>query len=215
MTPRNAASGVRVESERRPGRGAAVLRRSILALSRSETLKQLAATMPVTSDIVARFVPGESTGDAVGAAKALAAENLFATMDYLGEDTTDRARAEVTVGAYTDLIDGLSAVGLSERVEVSVKLSAVGQALTSDGERIALDNARQICQAARDASTTVTIDMEDHTTTDSTLSIVSQLRAEFPDTGAVLQAYLHRTEQDCRDLATAGSRVRLCKGAYN
>jgi proline dehydrogenase len=30
----------------------------------------------------------------------------------------------------------------------------------------------------------------------------------------VLQAYLHRTESDCRDLASAGSRVRLCKGAY-
>jgi proline dehydrogenase len=30
----------------------------------------------------------------------------------------------------------------------------------------------------------------------------------------VLQAYLRRTEGDCRDLATAGSRVRLCKGAY-
>ena len=30
----------------------------------------------------------------------------------------------------------------------------------------------------------------------------------------MLQAYLHRTEADCRDLAHAGSRVRLCKGAY-
>jgi proline dehydrogenase len=32
--------------------------------------------------------------------------------------------------------------------------------------------------------------------------------------GAVLQSYLYRTEQDCRDLATEGSRVRLCKGTY-
>jgi proline dehydrogenase len=56
--------------------------------------------------------------------------------------------------------------------------------------------------------------MEDHTTTDSTLGILRELRADFPSTGAVLQAYLHRTESDCRDLATAGSRVRLCKGAY-
>jgi proline dehydrogenase len=30
----------------------------------------------------------------------------------------------------------------------------------------------------------------------------------------VLQSYLRRTEADCRDLAYAGSRVRLCKGAY-
>jgi proline dehydrogenase len=56
--------------------------------------------------------------------------------------------------------------------------------------------------------------MEDHTTTDSTLGILRELRRDFPDTGAVVQSYLHRTEADCRDLAHAGSRVRLCKGAY-
>ena len=56
--------------------------------------------------------------------------------------------------------------------------------------------------------------MEDHTTVDSTLAILGELRADFPDTGAVLQSCLHRTEADCRDLAYAGSRVRLVKGAY-
>ena len=50
---------------------------------------------------------------------------------------------------------------------------------------------------------------------DSTLGILRELRKDFPETGAVLQAYLHRTEADCRDLAYEGSRVRLCKGAYN
>jgi len=46
------------------------------------------------------------------------------------------------------------------------------------------------------------------------LSTLRELRQDFPDTGAVVQAYLQRTEADCRDLAYAGSRVRLCKGAY-
>jgi len=57
--------------------------------------------------------------------------------------------------------------------------------------------------------------MEDHTTTDSTLAILRELRADFPWVGAVLQSYLHRTEADCRDLSYEGSRVRLCKGAYD
>jgi proline dehydrogenase len=56
--------------------------------------------------------------------------------------------------------------------------------------------------------------MEDHTTTDATLEALRSLRVDFPSTGAVLQSYLRRTEADCRDLAVAGSRVRLCKGAY-
>ena len=97
---------------------------------------------------------------------------------------------------------------------MSVKLSAIGQFLPEDGHKIALENARTICRAARNAGTTVTLDMEDHTTTDSTLAILRELRKDFPETGAVLQAYLHRTEADCRALAYEGSRVRLCKGAY-
>jgi proline dehydrogenase len=83
-----------------------------------------------------------------------------------------------------------------------------------DGEKIALENARRICEAAADAGTTVTLDMEDHTTTDSTLSIARELRADFPWLGVVLQAYLRRTEADCREFSGPGSRVRLCKGAY-
>jgi proline dehydrogenase len=125
------------------------------------------------------------------------------------------------VTAYLELLGALEQAGLTERLgpltarsEVSVKLSAIGQALGGDGEKIALEHARRICTEARRVGATVTLDMEDHTTTDSTLSILAELRADFPDTGAVLQAYLHRTEADCRDLATAGSRVRLCKGAY-
>src|SRR5690606_40937717 len=95
--------------------------------------------------------------------------------------------------------------------EVSVKLSALGLALPRDGAQLALDHARQICAAAEAVGTTVTVDMEDHTTTDATLDIVHQLRVDFPRTGAVLQAYLRRTEADCRDLAVPGSRMRLCK----
>ena len=64
------------------------------------------------------------------------------------------------------------------------------------------------------AGTTVTLDMEDHTRVDQTLRILAELRADFPDLGCVIQSYLRRSADDCRDLATAGSRVRLCKGAY-
>jgi proline dehydrogenase len=136
---------------------------------------------------------------------------LHVSLDHLGEDTTERAHAEATTKAYVSLLDQLCDAGLAARAEVSVKLSAVGQALD---EGMARDNAATICASAAAAGTTVTVDMEDHTTTDSTLGIVRELRRDYPWVGAVLQAYLHRTEGDCRDLAGPGSRVRLCKGAY-
>jgi proline dehydrogenase len=191
-----------------------VLRQPLLLLARSERVKNLVSTLPVSGDIVNRFVPGETTESAVEAAQGLVDSGLHVTLDFLGEDTLDREQAEATVAAYLDLLGALSGHGLARRAEVSVKLSAVGQALADEGEKVALEHARTICRSARNAGTTVTLDMEDHTTTDSTLGILHELRKDFPETGAVLQAYLHRTEADCRDLAYEGSRVRLCKGAY-
>jgi proline dehydrogenase len=192
-----------------------VLRQPLLLLSRSQNVKSLVTSMPVSSGIVKRFVAGESTEAAVEAARRLVEDGLHTTLDFLGEDTLDRAQADATVQAYLDLLGALSDQGLTRNSEVSLKLSALGQALPDDGQKVSLENARTICHAARNAGTMVTLDMEDHTTTEPTLAALRELREDFPETGAVLQSYLYRTEGDCRDLAYEGSRVRLCKGAYN
>jgi proline dehydrogenase len=191
-----------------------LLRQPLLLISRSDRVKNLVSTMPVSAGIVNSYVPGESTDSAVDATRALVDDGLKVSLDFLGEDTIDQAHAEATVEAYLDVLKELAAQGLARSAEVSVKLSAVGQALPQNGDKISLENARTICRAARNAGTTVTLDMEDHTTTDATLATLRELRKDFPETGAVLQAYLHRTEVDCRQLAFEGSRVRLCKGAY-
>ncbi len=191
-----------------------LLRQPILLLARSQGVKKLVSTMPVSSSIVTGYVPGETTADAVAATSGLVDGGLRVTLDYLGEDTTDAAQADATVAAYKELLADLATKGLAPQAEVSVKLSAIGQFLPDNGHKVALENARDICRAARNAGTTVTLDMEDHTTTDSTLAILRELRKDFPETGAVLQAMLRRTEADCRALAYEGSRVRLCKGAY-
>ena len=191
-----------------------MLRQPLLLLARSEKIKNLVSSMPVSSGVVNRYVPGESTDSAVRATRELIDAGLHVSLDYLGEDTLDQAQAGATVQAYLEVLAALADEGMARNSEVSVKLSAIGQSLAGSGEKIALENARTICHAARNAGTTVTLDMEDHTTTDSTLGILRELRKDFPETGAVVQSYLHRTEADCRSLAYEGSRVRLCKGAY-
>jgi proline dehydrogenase len=192
-----------------------LLREPLLLLARSPRVKKLVSTMPISAGIVKSYVPGETTGDAVRASAALVGDGLHVSLDHLGEDTLDADQAETTTQAYVDLLQQLAAAHLTRHAEVSVKLTAIGQALPDHGQKVALENARTICRAARNAGTSVTLDMEDHTTTDSTLAVLRDLRKDFPETGAVLQAYLHRTEDDCRQLSYEGSRVRLCKGAYN
>lgn len=197
-----------------------VVRPAILAASRSHRLHATAERFSVTRDVVHRFVVGETVDDAIAGTQVLRDTHRLVSIDYLGEDVTDIAAAAHTVDAYLPLIDALGARAEDRDaavrpLEVSLKLSALGQALPKDGHKIAYDNAYTICQYAQQRGVWVTVDAEDHTTTDSTLSIVRQLRTEFPWLGTVLQAYLKRTEKDCTQFAAEGARIRLCKGAYD
>nr|WP_240895189.1 proline dehydrogenase family protein [Kineococcus siccus] len=168
----------------------------------------------VSRGVVDRFVAGEDVDQALVAVRALAGRGLRVTLDRLGEDVTDDEQAGQTLAGYRQLLDRLAADGFAAGNEVSVKLSALGQALGADGAARATERAHELVAHAHGLGVDVTLDMEDHTTVDATLATVRALRADFPRVGAVLQSALLRTEADARDLAVAGSRIRLVKGAY-
>jgi len=188
-----------------------MFRSVILAAARSPRVERLVETAPISRDVVRRFVAGTGTADALRATRELVEDSLAVTIDNLGEDTLTAEQAEATRDEYVRLLRALSDAELTPAAEVSVKLSALGQRFD---EKLAYAHAHAICAAASEAGTTVTLDMEDHTTADSTLEVLSRLRVDFPTIGAVVQAYLRRTEGDCHELSGPGSRVRLCKGAY-
>ena len=196
-----------------------VARPVILAAAKQDGLRRTAERLPMTREVVHRFVPGETTADVMNSVEQLRDSRRLVSIDYLGEDVTDADAAESTVEAYLGLLAALEtrgeASGAVRPLEVSLKLSALGQALPRDGEKIALENARAICERAQRAGVWVTVDAEDHTTTDSTLSIVRDLRVDFDWVGTVLQAYLKRSRADCAEFAASGGRVRLGKGAYD
>jgi len=194
------------------------VRPAMLAASRAERLRRTVERSPLTRRVVRRFVPGETLDGVLGVVAALRDSGRYVSIDYLGENITDAEDAVAIVQVYLQLLDAFgrrtdTAGDGARPLEVSLKLSALGQALDRDGEKIALDNARTICERAEQVGVWVTVDSEDHTTTDSTLSISGDLRVDFPWLGTVLQAYLKRTLGDCEQLA--GARIRLCKGAYN
>jgi proline dehydrogenase len=188
-----------------------MLRSVFLAAARSSKMERLVDAAPVSRGVVRRFVAGATADDALRVTRELTDGGLAVSLDHLGEDTLTADQAVAVRDEYASLLGRLRDAALAPAAEVSVKLSALGQRVD---DRMAYEHARAICAAAAEAGTTVTLDAEDHTTTDSTLEILAELRKDFPSTGAVLQAYLRRTEADCRELSTTGSRVRLCKGAY-
>jgi proline dehydrogenase len=190
------------------------MQKALLAASRRPGLRRVVTGNSATRRVVDRFVAGEALDDVLAAVRALSADGVQVTLDHLGEDITDRSEAMRSRDAYLALLEGLAPLALGRGAEVSVKLSAFGQSLPG-GDDLALELVRPVVEAATAMGSTVTLDMEDHRTVDSTLAVLTALRKEHPDTGAVLQAMLFRTEDDAKALAVSGSRVRLVKGAYD
>lgn len=198
------------------------LRPAILAAADSDRVKRMLLGFPVTADIVARFVAGETRTELLVAVQELLSTGRAVSVDFLGENTTEPGQADKTLAEYLSLVNDLAAqrnsvddgLGAAMPLEVSVKLSALGQALPGHGPAMAKENLRTLCTKAEQAGVWVTVDAEDHSTTEATLDTIRQVRPEFPWLGSVVQAYLRRSESDCRELAAAGARVRLCKGAY-
>src|SRR3954452_6971030 len=112
-----------------PRKETAVLRDSLLSAARNPQVERMVTSLPVTRQVVNRYVPGEHVEDAVRATRELAADGLHTTIDFLGEDIESPEQADETVEAYLDLLARLGSSELTKYAEVSVKLSALGQSL--------------------------------------------------------------------------------------
>jgi len=156
-----------------------------------------------------RFVPGETIESAIGAVRGLNAGKMTATLDFLGEDVFNEADAAHTTDTYIQMIDAIGHAGVNSNV--SVKLSAIGQAISED---LAVANLRLIIDRARPTNMFIRLDMEGSKTVDSTYRIFERARAEYEHIGPVVQAYLRRAAADVDRQVDARTRVRLCKGAY-
>lgn len=186
------------------------LRLLLIYLSQATWAKELISGLPPTRVVASRFVAGETMDDAISTAQALNAKGMRVTMDLLGEHVTNPDEAIAARHEISRLLERIAASNLFD-TNVSVKLSQLGMRIS---EELALENMRELLRCAQRLNNRIRIDMEESEVTDVTLRIYRRLRAEFPNVGIVIQAYLHRSEADVRQLIAEGAWVRLCKGAY-
>jgi proline dehydrogenase len=181
----------------------------LLFLSRQARLRGWMETSPLARRLAERFVAGETLAEALAVARRVNAEGISVTLDHLGENVTSIEEAAASRDEYIRALDEIQAAGLN--ANVSIKLSQFGIDL---GEAICGDNAARLVEVAARQQNFVRVDMESSAYTDRTLRLVTDLHARFGATGAVIQAYLKRSEKDLEELNRRRIRVRLCKGAY-
>ena len=185
------------------------MRDFLLFLSRQARLRAWMETSPLARRLAARFVAGETLGEALSVARGVNAEGISVTLDHLGENVTSIEEAAASRDEYIRALDEIHTAGLN--ANVSIKLSQFGIDLD---EAVCRDNAARLVEVAARQQNFVRVDMESSAYTDRTLRLVTGLHARFGAAGAVIQAYLKRSEKDIEELNRLGIRVRLCKGAY-
>lgn len=159
--------------------------------------------------VARRYVAGETRAEALATVRSLNRLGACATLDLLGEEVTQRSKAEAAVGEYIGLFEDIEREGLD--ANVSIKLTLLGLEIDEDFCR---SNVARIAEAAAGSGNFVRIDMEDSSCTDPTLRIYRAVHSQHRNLGVVFQAYMRRTLDDIGQLPGEAANVRLCKGIY-
>ncbi len=188
-----------------------MLRRFLLYLSAAAWARRMVTGWGMARGVARRFVAGETLDDAMTVTHTLNAAGLAVTLDYLGESIHKAKDTEPVVAAYRAVLERIAAE--NARSSISLKLTHLGLDISED---LCQANLRHILTDAQALGVPVTIDMESSVYTDATLRIYRTMRDEygFANVSAVIQAYLYRSADDMRALASEGAHIRLCKGAY-
>jgi proline dehydrogenase len=186
-----------------------MLRTLLLELAKSSRLRRWITSNGVTRRLAQRFVPGEDLALAIEAARRCNRAGMAVSLDQLGENVLNREDAERARMVYTDALDRIAQNDLA--ANVSLKLTHLGLDL---GDPFCAEQLRMVTQRAAALHNFVRVDMEGSAYTGRTLAIVTHARAETDAVGAVIQAYLYRSEQDIQNMLRIGCRIRLVKGAY-
>lgn len=189
-----------------------MFRTIFIALSENRMIRRMAERSAMGRKISGRFVAGMTVADALDATARTNALGMSVSVDNLGENVTNVAEAKESAKLYDELLDDITERKLD--ANVSMKLTHMG--LDVD-PALARTIAGDLVSHAARVDNFVRVDMEGSPYTQKTLDLVRELHAQpghAGKVGAVIQAYLHRSEADVRELCASGIRIRLCKGAY-
>lgn len=157
-----------------------------------------------------KYIAGTTLQEALDCVEQLNRAGMRATLDVLGEDSTDENEALAGEKIYQQALAKIDELSLD--ANISVKLSMLG--LRFD-PALCESIVRRLAQTAKLHDNFVRMDMEDSSVTRVTLDLYRKLRSETDRVGAVVQAYLRSTAADVEDLLADGdTNLRICKGIY-
>ncbi|HEY2829257.1 MAG TPA: proline dehydrogenase family protein [Thermoanaerobaculia bacterium] len=189
-----------------------MFRTIFIALSENRMIRRIAERSAMGRKVSGRFVAGMTVAGVLDATARTNALGMSVSVDNLGENVTNIVEAKESAALYNELIDDIT----ERKLEANVSLKLTHMGLDLD-PALARSIVSDLVGHAVRANNFVRVDMEGSPYTQKTLDVVRELHAQpghEGHVGAVIQAYLRRSEADVLDLCASAIRIRLCKGAY-
>ena len=188
-----------------------MLRTILIYLSQADWALQIVTRWSFARKDASHFIAEIKFAEAIEVIRTLNSEDIIATLDHLGEHTSNPEKAVQATNDIIALLERIHREGV--RSGVSVKLTQIGLAVDED---LCAENLDKILDIAANLSIFIRIDMEDSPWVDKTLNLFKHCLERFSseNVGIVIQSYLYRSEEDVSVLLRDGSRIRVCKGAY-
>lgn len=153
-----------------------------------------------------RYMAGEHLADVHAKVKSINARGISCTVDFMGEST----RTEKEANAATREFLQLAGLIKKEKLDctISLDLSHIGLAVD---KQLGLENLQRIGKEGIE----VMISAEGIDRTDDVLETYLEVSKQYTNIGITLQAYLHRSENDLKELLKHEGKIRMVKGAFD
>ncbi len=157
-----------------------------------------------------RYIGGETLDETILSIRQLNTNGYIVTTDFMGESIRTEKDANEATNEFVRFAKAIKVANINS--SVSLDLSHIGLLVSKD---LTKQNLKSICEEAAKSNQEVIISMEGTDRTDLIIDIYKEILKTHNNLGITIQAYLHRTSDDFKEILGLAGSIRLVKGAYD
>ena len=189
--------------------GATALRKAALNNKVKEYILSDIGLYTTIKKAAERYIGGETLDETIIKVKDQNRNGFKCSMEFMGENTLTEKEANDATNEFIQIVQEIKNKNLNSTV--SLDLSHIGLAISKE---LCLNNFDSILKEAKNQNTEVIISAEGVERTDDIIETYKNLSKTYDNVSITLQAYLHRTKDDFKDLIQESGRIRMVKGAF-
>ena len=189
--------------------GSAALRKAALNQEAKDFILSNPILFKTLKKAADRYIGGENLTETVVKVKTQNGNNVKCSIEFMGENTSTTKEANAAKDEFIKICEEIRIQNLWSTI--SLDLSHIGLVISKE---FCIDNLSLICQEASKANTEVIISAEGTEWTDAVIDIYMQAIKKYSNLSITMQAYLHRSKDDFKEIIKENGRIRIVKGAY-